>query len=156
MNDRRKTPAELHREKTYAERQARVREQAKRDEEATVKARAMRQAHKEAIAEVLSQAKANQAQAKADFDALGELMAETTDRTELLRLGRERANLAPYTGNSYVYMNHCWRDHTPISSEIDARCPYCRWYICSTCGSCSPDCDKTDHSFLPDLPDDLP
>lgn len=116
INDSRKTPAELHREKTYADRQARIREQAKRDEEAVVRAEAMkadRLAFEEAVA------KANQAQAKAD-----------------------------------VYKNYCWNDLTPISSEIDPRCPYCGWYICSTCGSCSRTCDKT--PFIPDLPDDLP
>jgi hypothetical protein len=141
---------------TYAERQARVKAQTQRDEEAAASGKAKRLALWEAYAERLAQAKVNPDQARADFDVLGELMAETTDREELVTLGRKRADLAPYTGNSYVYKNHCWYDRHPISSAIHARCPYCGWYICSTCGSCSPTCDKTYHPFHDEAVDPFP
>lgn len=75
--------------------------------------------------------------ARADFDALGNEMAKATTRAELVELGRKRADLAPYTGGSYVYENHCWKCHSDISSAIHARCRSCNWYICSLCGSCN-------------------
>ncbi len=165
MSDREKTPAELHREKTWAERQARIREQAKRDEEGAARRESMSQAREKAFAEHLEridQARANQAQARADFDALGELMEKTIDRKELIELGRKRQDLAPYIGRKFVYESHCWNCPGRISSTIHARCIYCRWYICSRCGSCSQDCDRkystihedSNDPFLPDYPDD--
>lgn len=78
--------------------------------------------------------------ARAEFDALGKEMAKATTHAKLVELGRKRVKLAPYTGFSYVYENHCWQCHTHISSKIHARCPECRWYICSSCSSCSPAC----------------
>jgi len=93
--------------------------------------------------------------AKAAFDALGKEMEKaTTTRAERVELGRKRADLAPYTGGSYVYEKHCWNCYSYISSAIHARCPGCRWYICSNCGSCSPDCNKTYNPFL-DMPDEI-
>lgn len=74
--------------------------------------------------------------ARADFDALGKEMAQATTRAELVTLGRKRAYLAPHTGVSYVYENHCWRCKEHISSAIHAQCPSCRFYICSSCGAC--------------------
>jgi hypothetical protein len=56
-----------------------------------------------------AQARANQEQARADFDALGEEMAKTTDRKERIELGRRREVLAPFTGRTFVYQNHCWQ-----------------------------------------------
>jgi hypothetical protein len=49
-----------------------------------------------------------QAQARADFDALGEEMAKATTREEFVELGRKREDLAPYTGICYPYENVCW------------------------------------------------
>src|ERR1051326_8700277 len=77
----------------------------------------------------------NERRARADFYALGKEMANATTRAELVELGRRRAELAPYTGVSYVYTNHCWKCKGPISSAIHARCSSCGWYIC-TCGAC--------------------
>jgi hypothetical protein len=141
---------------TYAERQARVRAQTQKEEERAAKRQAEYQARAKAFAE-------RQVQARADFDALGEEMAKTTTREELVELGRKREDLAPYTGNSYVYENVCWCCGGRISSAIHARCPVCRWFICSKRGSCSPVCnrkytpirDETNDPFLPDYPDDL-
>ncbi len=81
--------------------------------------------------------------AREDFDALEIVMAKATTRAELVELGRKRAELVPYTGSKYVYENVCWCCHSRISSAIHARCPDCRWYICSSCGSCSRDCGWT-------------
>lgn len=77
-----------------------------------------------------------QKRARASFDALGKEMAKTATRAELVELGRKRANLAPHTGFSYAYINHCWNCKKPISSDINAQCPNCRFYICSSCDSC--------------------
>ena len=74
--------------------------------------------------------------AKADFDALGKEMANAATRAERVELGRKRAALAPYTGVSYVYENHCWNCKKQISSAINAQCSGCGFYICSSCGSC--------------------
>jgi len=76
------------------------------------------------------------AKASDDFNALGKEMAKATTRAELVELGRKRADLAPHTGISYVYENHCWQCKTHISSAIHAQCPNCSFYICSSCGSC--------------------
>ncbi len=78
----------------------------------------------------------NERKARADFDALGKEMVKATTRAELVELGRKRADLAAYTGVSYVYENHCWNCKKQISSAIDAQCSDCRFYICSSCGSC--------------------
>lgn len=83
----------------------------------------------------------NERKARADFDALGKEMAKATTRKELIELGRKRVALAPYTGTSYVYENHCFRCKRHISSAIHARCPSCGWYICS-CGACG--CEWSD------------
>jgi len=113
-----------------------------------------------------AQARANQEQARADFDALGKEMAKATSRAELVKLGRKRADLAQYIGvSSGDYESHCWRScPSRISSAVHARCPACGWYICNNCSSCSPDCnwngtlnpvqDKTVNPFL-DMPDDF-
>jgi hypothetical protein len=77
----------LNDRETFAQRQARV--------------RAATEAEEKADAE-------RQARARANFDALGEEIAKATTRAELLELGRKRADLAPYTGVSYVYTSHCW------------------------------------------------
>ena len=117
-----------------------------------------------AEAERLAQMKAEserQAQIRAEFDALGELMAKTTDRKESIVLARKREYLAPYTGRTFVYENHCWKCKKDISSAIHARCKDCRWYICSNCASCG--CgynifyeyhDEVVDRFFPDFPDD--
>jgi len=78
----------------------------------------------------------NQRKARADFDALGEEMAKATTRAKLVELGRKRAVLAPHTGVSYNYENHCWNCTAHISSAIHAQCPDCKFYICGSCGSC--------------------
>lgn len=122
------------------------------------------EAQAKAEAERLAQMKAEnerQAQIRADFDALGELMAKTSDRKESMVLARKREDLAPYTGRIFVYENHCWKCKKDISSAIHARCKVCGWYICSTCASCG--CgykefygyhDEAVDPFLPDFPDD--
>jgi len=84
----------------------------------------------------LEERKEYERRARADFDALGKEMAEAATRAELVELGRRRADLAPHTGVSYVYENHCWNCKKQISSAIDAQCSVCRFYICSSCGSC--------------------
>jgi len=134
--------------KVYAEHQAQAQE----------KADAERQFQAQAKAKEREEFKRR---ARADFDALGKKMAKATTRAELVELGRERTKLALYAGFSYVYTNHCWNCHSVISSEINARCPDCKFFICSSCASCF--CNKTDNSiydetnypFLPDYPDDL-
>ncbi len=137
---------------TFAERQARVKAQTQKDTERAEK--------KEAIRHAL--VRARQAQARADFDALGKVMATTTDREKLVEIGRKRKDLVPDTGISHHYENHCWHCPSPISSTIHARCKDCGWYICSECGSCSPNCPQTYYPvnvedvdpFL-NMPDDL-
>ena len=99
------------------------------------------QAQAKANAERQAQAKAEEREeyerrARADFDALGKEMAKATTRAELVELGRKRADLAPHTGVSYVYTNHCWKCKEHISSAIHAQCSGCRFYICSSCDSC--------------------
>ena len=113
-----------------------------------------------------SECKEDEWRAKADFDDLGREMAKAPTRAELIELGRKREKLAPYTGSKHYYENVCWCCHSDISSTIHARCPDCRWYICSNCGSCSRDCNNTYKSvvhgeavdeFVPDpgFPDDI-
>lgn len=46
------------------------------------------------------------------------------------------AELAPHTGVSHAYENHCWNCKAYISSAICTRCSVCGVYICSSCGSC--------------------
>ena len=94
-----------------------------------------------AYADRRAQAKAEEREeyekrARANFVALGKEMVKATTRAELIELGRKRADLAPHTGISYVYENHCWNCKTHISSAIHARCPKCKLYICGSCGSC--------------------
>ena len=105
------------------------------------KAGAERRAQEKADAERQAQAKAKEREeykkkARADFDALGKEMANATTRVELVELGRKRTELAPYTGVSYVYENHCWNCKAHISSAIHAQCPDCTFYICGSCGAC--------------------
>lgn len=110
------------------------------ERQAQVEAEAKRQAQAKANAERQAQAKKEREEyerwARADFDALGKEMAKATTRAELVELGRKRADLAPHTGISYVYENHCWNCKGHISSAIHAQCPVCKLYICSSCGSC--------------------
>ena len=35
-----------------------------------------------------------------------------------------------------IYINQCWNCHSLISSDIDERCSYCKFFICSSCRSC--------------------
>ena len=124
---------------THDERQAQARAETERQIQA--KAEAERQAKEKAKAEHRAQTRTkkreeSERRARADFDALGEEMAKATTRAELVELGRRRANLAPHTGFSYAYINHCWNCQKPISSDINAQCPKCRRYICSSCDSC--------------------
>lgn len=74
--------------------------------------------------------------ARSDFDALGKEMEKATTRAELAEIGRKRADLAPHTGVSYMYTTHCWKCKKHISPAIHAQCSACRFYICSSCGSC--------------------
>src|SRR6266487_4764077 len=55
-----------------------------------------------------AQARANQEQARADFDALGEEMAKTTDRKERFELGLRREVLAPFTN---LTQDTAWQDY---------------------------------------------
>lgn len=121
--------SQINDKETFAERQARVRAQTQKDEEAVARAEAYRQARAKANAE-------RQAQARADFDALGKEMAKATTRAERVELGRKRADLAPYTGFHHDYESHCWNCKMHISSAIHAQCPDCTYYICSNCNSC--------------------
>src|SRR5207253_5994474 len=101
------------------------------------KAEAERQAQAKAEAEAKAKEREEyKKRARANFDALGKEMANATTRAERVELGRNRAALAPYTGVSYVYENHCWNCKQPISSAINAQCLGCGFYICSSCGSC--------------------
>ena len=140
---------------TYVERQARVKAQTQKEEEWEAK----KEARANEYAKSIAQARANRERARADFDALGEEMAKATTRAELVELGRRREDLATYTGNSYTYENVCWCCGGRISSAIHARCPVCRWFMCSKRGSCG--CGYYGYSnvtvdpFLPDYPDDL-
>ncbi len=77
-----------------------------------------------------------QASASANFDALEEETEKASTREELVEPGRKRAALAPYIGVSYVSTSQCWNCEEPISSDIQVQCPGCRFYICSSCGSC--------------------
>jgi hypothetical protein len=125
--------------KAKAERKARADAEAER--QAQAKAKAERQAKEEAErqakeAERIVKEAEHQRKARADFDALGKEMAKATTRAELVGLGRKRANLAPHTGFSYAYINHCWNCKKPISSDINSQCPNCKFYICSSCNFC--------------------
>jgi hypothetical protein len=127
----------IPREETFAERQARVKAQTQAEMEAEARANVLRQARMQANAERQASAVAErQARARAEFEALGKEIAKATTRAELVELGQKRADLAPYTGVSYVYTNHCWNCKEHISSDIHAQCSACRFYICSSCGSC--------------------
>lgn len=77
----------------------------------------------------------SRARSQAEFESLGEQISRATSREELVELGRRRVELASLTGRTFVYENHCWLCKDDISSEINARCPKCHWYICS-CGAC--------------------
>jgi hypothetical protein len=151
---------------------------AKAFDEAQAKAEAERQAEAQAIeaeAELQVQAIAEECEEqerrarireerirryRAYFDALGEEMAKTTTREELVALRRKRAAVAQYLG-IHPYENVCWKCHNDISSAIHAQCKVCRWYICSLCGSCN--CNRISNHFkgeavdpfLPHYPDDL-
>jgi hypothetical protein len=122
---------------------------AERQAQAQAKADAERQLHAQAKAKEREEFKRR---ARAEFEALGKVMAKVTTRAELVELGRKRTKLALYTGISYVYTNHCWNCQSDISSEINARCPACRFYICSSCASCF--CNRADNPFL-DIADDV-
>ncbi len=76
--------------------------------------------------------------ARADFEALGKRMSVATSHEELVALGRQRAEIAPLTGHQFTYRNHCWKCKERISSEVNAQCPVCKFYICSDseCGEC--------------------
>jgi hypothetical protein len=158
----------------YAERQAEAQAKAEAERQAQMKAAAERQAQWKAAAERQAEAQAkaeaereeNERRARAVFDAIGKEMAKATTRAELVELGRKRAYLAPYIGIPYPYgdyENHCWNCERRVSSAIQARCPVCRWYICSSCDSCDHFCNKTYNPvqdeavdpFLPDYPDDI-
>ncbi|EFH86395.1 cell envelope integrity protein TolA [Ktedonobacter racemifer] len=134
--------AEIH-----AEQQARAREKAEAAHKAQQRANAERRAQQRAEAERRAQVEAEEhakrkQNARANFEALGKEMEETTDRAELVRLGIERAHWALYTGIRYDYESHCWHCTHHISSAIQAQCPVCTYYICSNCGSCFCDRDK--------------
>jgi hypothetical protein len=53
-------------------------------------------------------------------------------------------NMCTNCGRTW-YVNHCWRCRR--HSRIDSRdpgirqCNVCSWYICASCGACSPDCN---------------
>ncbi len=133
---------------------------AKAFDEAQAKARAERHAQIKAEIERIKAEK--EMRVRAEFDAIGKEMAKTTDRKERLELGRRREVLAPFTGRTFVYQNHCWQCRGRISSAIHAECPNCTYYICSSCGNClcgypgySGYHDGINDPFLPDYPDDL-
>jgi hypothetical protein len=90
---------------------------------------------RQARAEVEEREKSKR-RARADFDAFGKEMAKATTRAELVELGWKRAALAPHTGIFYVYENHSWNCKKDISSDVNARCPDCGFYICSSCFYC--------------------
>jgi hypothetical protein len=142
MNDRKKTPAELHREQTYAERQARIKAQAQKDEEAAERIKAKRLAFRESMVERIAQARANQERARADFDALGEEMAKATNRKERIELGRQLKAIAPNTGVSYVPEKHCKNCFVGISKAINPQCLDCKGFICINCECCFCEPDK--------------
>lgn len=56
------------------------------------------------------------------------------------RNAREARERYSHMRSSYSYANVCWSCKSEISSDTDKRCPKCRWYICSKCGSCG--CNK--------------
>lgn len=118
----------------HAMRQAQA--QAKADAERQAQAQAKLLEREEYERRAKAEREENERRAKANFDALGHEMANATTRAELVELGRKRADLAPHTGVIYVYKNHCWKCKAHISSAIHARCPGCKFYICSSCGSC--------------------
>ena len=39
-------------------------------------------------------------------------------------------------GNRRGYVNFCWNCKADIDSDVNKRCPVCRMFICSRCGSC--------------------
>lgn len=137
-----------------AERQAEAQAKAEAERLAQMKAENERQAQIRAEKERLAQMKPeNEKRARADFDALGKLMAKATDRKEIMELARKREDLAPYIGILHPYENVCWKCHHRVSSTIHLRCLKCRWLVCSICGSCK--CNKpVSDPFLPDFPDE--
>lgn len=125
----------------HTERKAKAQAKSEADRRAWMKAETERKAREKAEAEHEAQEEAkrreeNERRARADFDALGKQMAKATTRVELVELGQKRADLAPLTGVSYSYKNHCWNCQSSISSDVHAQCPACTYYICSSCGSC--------------------
>jgi hypothetical protein len=140
----------LAKARAEAERQAQTLAKARAEAERQVLAKAE---EREASERWVRELYGRKARARADFDALGKEMAQATNRVEPVELGRKRAK----------YENVCWYCLDSISSTIQTRCSVCGWYICSNCGSCKRDCNKTYMSvvhdeavdpFLPDFPDD--
>ena len=41
-----------------------------------------------------------------------------------------------------VYQKRCWCCKKSIHTQVEERCPVCRWFICSHCGSCEPSCSR--------------
>ena len=113
----------IHQAKAYAEHEAQIQAQTKAEAERLAQEKARNREEREK-------------RAKEDFDALGIVMGETTNRAELVELGRQRTALAQLTGVRYDYESHCFRCTRPISSAIHARCPSCVYYICGYCGAC--------------------
>ena len=35
-----------------------------------------------------------------------------------------------------IYVSHCWRCQSPITSRTHRNCAKCGWYICNECGEC--------------------
>jgi len=125
----------------HVEHKAQAKAKAEADRQAWMKAETEHKVRERAEAERKAQEEAkrregDERRARADFDALGKQMAKATTRAELVKLGQKRADLAPLTGVSYVYKNHCWKCPNSISSDVHAQCPICTYYICSSCGSC--------------------
>lgn len=114
-----------------AEAERKAREKAEAERRAREKAEAERQAQEEA-----KEREELQRRARIDFDILGKEIAKATVRAERIELGRKRADLAKHVGLSFTYVSHCWNCKAPISSNINAQCLDCGYYICNSCTSC--------------------
>ena len=60
-----------------------------------------------------------------------------------------------YPRKEKQYTSCCWRCRKNINSDINMRCPFCGWYICS-CGKCKPTCKRKEQfDYLFFCPDEL-
>ena len=135
--DRKKTPEELYREKTWAERQARIKAQPQTVTELERHTQEKAKAKRPIDAQVKAKEREENQRWLRDYcDGVRKEMAQTTNRKKLIELGHTINAIAPYTGVTYVFEKHCKYCSASISPAINPQCPNCKSYICLNCENC--------------------